>query len=122
MQEESCILCQEKLETLVHVFVQCPITEIIWANSRCLLRINRLNINSISQWVHVILNPCKYLGIKVEDEHAFILFAAVVCYQIWQLRNKVLHDNMIVNPIIVMRETNKVFENHWKAWNKHSLD
>ena len=55
------------------------------------------------------LNPCKYLGIKVEDENAFILFAAVVCDQIWQLRNKVLQDDMIIDPIIVMRETNKVF-------------
>ena len=74
VQEESCMLCQEKLETLVHVFVQCLVTEIIWANSRWSLRINRLNINSISQWVH--------LGIKVEDEHAFILFAIAVCDQI----------------------------------------
>jgi hypothetical protein len=91
-------------------FVQCPVTKIIWANSRWPLRINRLNISSISQWVHMILTQCKYLDVKVEDEHAFILFAGVVYDQIWHLRNKVLHDNTIVDPIILMRGTSKVFE------------
>ena len=47
------------------------------------------------------------------------LFAEVVCDQIWRLRNKVLCDSMGVDPIDFVRETNKVFESHWK---EHFLD
>lgn len=67
----------------------------------------------------MILNPCKYLGLRAKEEHEFTLFVELVCDQIWRLRNKVLCDNMGVDPIAFVRETNKVFESHWK---EHFLD
>uniref|UniRef100_A0A7N2N4G3 Uncharacterized protein n=1 Tax=Quercus lobata TaxID=97700 RepID=A0A7N2N4G3_QUELO len=50
-----------------------------------------------------------------------ILPARGVLLQRFQLRNKVLHDKMGVDPIAFVRETNKAFESHWKAWKEHSL-
>ena len=32
IDEKDCVLCETKEETLKHIFIDCPLSKIIWAN------------------------------------------------------------------------------------------
>jgi hypothetical protein len=67
------------------------------------------------QWCNIILHPEK-IGIPLPDIHLFQLFATVACDQIWMARNKVLHEDIVPNAMIISFTINRIVKLHHSAW------
>jgi hypothetical protein len=75
-----------------------------------------LRIDSLSDWLSIILHP-DIIGIPASYSHLFQIFAAVACDQIWFARNKTLHENLIPNALDISSCINRIALNHHSAWN-----
>jgi hypothetical protein len=112
----SCSLCSFPTDSLLHLFFSCPIARVVWRNSFWPLDSLALRIDSLSDWLSIILHP-DTIGIPVSDSHLFQIFAAVACDQIWFARNKALHENLIPNALDIYSCINRIALNHHSAWN-----
>jgi hypothetical protein len=74
-------------DSMVHLFLSCPIARVVWRNSLWSLDILALSISSMADWLYIILHP-HTIGVPASDSHFFQIFAAVACDQIWFARNK----------------------------------
>jgi hypothetical protein len=88
--DTTCHLCNAQVETALHIFTQCPITQSIWLTSPWPIHPNRLPFTSISDWVAFILNPGQHLNLQLQEAQSFTLLASVICDQVWFHRNKML--------------------------------
>jgi hypothetical protein len=112
----SCSLCSFPTDSLLHLFFSCPIARVVRRNSLWPLDSLALWIDSLSDWLSIILHP-DTIGIPASDSHLFQIFAAVACDQIWFARNKALHENLIPNALDISSCINKIALNHHLAWN-----
>ncbi|XP_062166910.1 uncharacterized protein LOC133873195 [Alnus glutinosa] len=113
--DSTCSLCSSSTDSLVHLFLSCPIARVVWRNSFWPLDILALRISSMAEWFNVILHPHR-IGIPAPDSHFFQIFAAVACDQIWFARNKAHHENLIPNAMALSVKINRLSKEHYWAW------
>ena len=58
----KCYLCNNAVESIEHLFIQCDWAAQIWLMSPWPINLDRLNNLSISNWVKMILYPKDLLG------------------------------------------------------------
>lgn len=84
-------------------------------NSFWPLDILALRISAMVQWLDIILHP-KKIGIPLSDIHLFQLFATIACDQIWMARNKALHDDIVLNALVISSTINRIVKLHHLVW------
>ena len=85
----ECFLCKNAVETIEHIFLQCPWTSLVWLMAPWPSNMFNLSHIDITEWVKCIIDPKAKLGIREEESHHFQLYASIVCDRIWMQRNKV---------------------------------
>ena len=84
-------LCSCNDESALHLFSNCSMARGLWFGSKWGIRMDFLNLSSISQFMKLILCPANILNLEVE-ENVFLLFGALLCDQICKYRNKVVFE------------------------------
>lgn len=83
-----CYLCNGHTESLSHLFVSCPLTIMIWANSPWQLQVEHLIRPSLIEWILGILQPhSKFISSGIDKEE-FIHFVVVAFENVWRSRNE----------------------------------
>lgn len=93
----SCPLCNEQQETLLYLFLECPISRILWSQSKWPLNLSSLAIATIQDWISFILNPKLKLGLSSQEVHPFQLFAILMLDFTWRLRNDIVHNQKVLS-------------------------
>ena len=89
LSEISCPLCSCNDESALHLFSNCSMARGLWFGSKWGIRMDFLNLSSISQFMKLILCPANILNLEVEKNEV-LLFEVLLCDQIWKYRNKVV--------------------------------
>ena len=84
----DCYLCNNAIESLEHIFLQCDLVAQIWFAGPWPLNMSHMHNVSIADWVKMIINPKHGLGLEGEEPKDFQLYATILCDQIWMTRNK----------------------------------
>lgn len=58
------------------------------------LDVAALGLQSIVEWIKILTDPVRLLNINPVDEHAFVVYAAVVMDTLWFARNQKAHQDM----------------------------
>uniref|UniRef100_A0A2N9GLU6 CCHC-type domain-containing protein n=1 Tax=Fagus sylvatica TaxID=28930 RepID=A0A2N9GLU6_FAGSY len=111
----QCQLCNSGVETLEHLFIECPFARIAWYLSPWPFRFNVISPLSISEWIKLILNPADLLGCPKEKERHLTLFAAICCDMIWMKRNEATRKPEKVEPAKLAAQTKLNYTNHFQA-------
>ena len=98
-EDLSCVLCGEAEESELHVFRDCMVIRMLWFASKIGLRWDHIEANSTVELVQKILNPPKELITDGLNQNKFTLMAAVICYEIWRMRNLMLSKNVKFDPM-----------------------
>ena len=60
----NCFLCNNALETIEHLFLQCDWAIQLWLLTPWPIYMSKLSSLSILDWIKVILNPKSMLGVE----------------------------------------------------------
>jgi len=112
--DTTCSLCSYPVDSLYHLFFTCPITRIVWRQSFWCLDSYALLLVDMIDWIQIILKP-GIMGILDSDIHLFQIFAALACDSIWFARNKVHHDNIVPNALVLSATINSTVLEHHSA-------
>lgn len=88
-----CFRCHSAVESVGHALFGCGHLSIIWCNSPFSL-IPIVDNCTFLQWF--------YLAFSVLDGPSFLL-AMVICWRLWDIRNPLLHGNLEVHDVDVIR-------------------
>jgi hypothetical protein len=112
----SCSLCSFPTDSMLHLFFTYPIARVVWRNSFWPLDSLALRIDSLSDWLSIILHP-KTIGIPISDSHMFQIFTSVAYDQIWFARNKAIHEDLIPNALDISASIKRIAKSHHSSWN-----
>ncbi len=57
----------------MHLFMECPVIEQVWALSPMPLLIHNMKVRNISEWVKILIKPEDQLGIHGDEAKEFII-------------------------------------------------
>lgn len=77
-----CPLCNGCVETASHLFLECPVSRMIWTTGQWPMRLDGFAGNGIVGWMSFVLEPRNMLV----EQRDFILYLAVVVDTIWYYR------------------------------------
>jgi hypothetical protein len=117
-----CLLCDSGIESLKHLFIECPISRIAWSLSPWSIRFDVYNFHSIVDWIKLILKPNPTLGIPKSEERTFSLYAAISCDVIWRSRNEFLQSQKPIEPRKIADSIRQICFLHCNAWEYKVFD
>uniref|UniRef100_A0A2N9ET81 Reverse transcriptase domain-containing protein n=2 Tax=Fagus sylvatica TaxID=28930 RepID=A0A2N9ET81_FAGSY len=104
-----CPLCKNDQESVVHIFLHCPIAKALWFGSQWGIRSEFLPISDASKLIEFILKPSSCIQVSVELEESFSLYGALIIDAIWKMRNHVVFERKNLQPEDMLRCINKTF-------------
>ena len=116
-----CPLCDSRIETLKHLFIECPISRIAWSLSPWSIQFDPSLFHSFVDWIKLILKPSG-LGIQKLEESLFSLYAAISCDVIWRRRNEVLQNPRPLYPKKIANNIRQIYYSHYQAWEYKVFD
>ncbi|KAG6730571.1 hypothetical protein I3842_01G087100 [Carya illinoinensis] len=116
----NCPLCDGTDETLLHLFIECPISRILWSQSNWLLNLSSLGLNSMKDWIQFILYPMRKLGLTSQEDHHFKIFAGLILGFIWRLRNDLVHNQKEFLLQKISLRLNLSYEENLQAWKENT--
>ena len=116
----SCPLCKAANDSLHHLFFDCFFVRVVWRHSFWPLNSSMFSFSSMMDWVKLIISPNSTLNIPLVDCHKFQIFASVACDILWYYKNKAFHDGITFDARGVSAHINKIFIEHFQAWNSVS--
>lgn len=76
-------------ETLDHLFINCPFSISMWANSKWQLRLDKINPRNIIAFIFELCSRTNAFSVPLDIRHECLNFAAVEMERIWRLRNQI---------------------------------
>jgi hypothetical protein len=73
------------------------------------------------EWIHLILDPEKFLNISNKEIHLFQVFVFVACDLLSLSRNKAQHESTIPEAISLAKTVGKIFLEHHSTWRSKTL-
>lgn len=80
-------ICFNEIETVEHLFLQCPLAQIIWRQSPWPIHSSVLCSVTIAQWIHTLCYSHKEMGFDKCLERPFLMWDAIAMDSIWMFRN-----------------------------------
>ncbi|XP_074293766.1 uncharacterized protein LOC141620693 [Silene latifolia] len=96
--DSSCKLCKSDLfvmETMEHLFRDCPVSRRLWASSECGIRTSMDSFMRIDHWIIGWISFLK----KLEDAEMRLIRFLAMLWCLWSIRNRVLFHDMDFHPI-----------------------
>lgn len=113
---DICYICCTEKETLEHLFLDCPVQQIIWRSSSFPFILQNIIPRTIHELLRAIIDPKGKLSLSEADAHHFQLFAAVALDQVWMLCNKIRMNSFTsFDPIKLAVGISKFSSEHLKA-------
>lgn len=112
----SCPLCNGPPESLQHIFLSCPLSRILWQNSRWPLNTTTFAHLPFASWIKAVLHPHSVLGIPIADVQKFQISTLVLMDFVWLARNKLLFYGAQPEPIGLLKRFKSVSAHHMEAW------
>jgi hypothetical protein len=78
-----CLLCNSKIETINHIFLDCEWTKQVWFASPLTINFEHLQIKTLSDWLDYMMQNS-----KAEDMQSI----ATILYSIWLARNEKVYN------------------------------
>lgn len=133
LSENTCVLCEEVVETRDHLYFECPFSEYVWSLCRIKLNIPLSQIGNITTEADLLKG--KFNAKDITYQLARLAFFVTV-WNIWQERTKRIFLDKEMNKIMVFR---RIYEDinillrtsQWKVnskedilanWNRHVTD
>ena len=88
--DPSCVLCNQEVESAIHLFSRCQATKALWFAACWGFRPDNGQFSSTSDIIKVILDPPSALC-QSQDLWRVTLNMALTLEEIWHTRNEVLH-------------------------------
>lgn len=120
--EISCVLCGEHPETLHELLLHCPLSRTVWNESPGQLDIRVFGEGSVAAWVQKILHPHQSIGIPLEEQHFFQIYAANAIDLTWAARNHVEHWGSKSDALVLVHRVLRVRREHKAAWDKKNFN
>ena len=114
----ACFLCKNAVETIEHIFLQCPWTSQVWLLAPWPLNMSNLSHIDIIEWIKCIIDPKTKLGIRDEESLHFQLYASIVCDRIWMQRNKARMGEDIGSVVDLVRTIQSSFIEQKATWDE----
>lgn len=86
----GCALCSiysDMEETLIHLFVECPMSMALAFGNKWSLRLDRWNISNLLKLFNVCLVPSFLSQSFGGGNRGFVSFMACYLYTVWNMRN-----------------------------------
>ena len=109
---QVCVLCNEALESTVHIFWECPLARAVWFGSVWGIRTDCIIINNASQLVELIITPPPKIISAGLCKKKFCLFGALLLDQLWKCRNAKIHDEREVCVDRIVSNVASLFSEH----------
>lgn len=93
-----CPLCDAAEESVEHLFLHCPFISCISRQAPQTINLAALELQSIMEWIKIVLDPSRMLNLSRKLEHSFVLYAVIAMDSIWFARNQVVHNHVPVDP------------------------
>ncbi|KAF4367084.1 hypothetical protein F8388_006392 [Cannabis sativa] len=110
-----CVLCNDAEDSLLHLFFHCPFARACWFSSHYCLHSDQVLLNSSADIVSWILHPPSGVVPIRLDAVRFTQFAALLCYSLWETRNRAFHDGSLPRPMDVLAKIVKLVEEFRQA-------
>ena len=91
LNDDSCLLCSEFPEDLIHLFLKCHIAKALWFTAVWGFRSEDFAATSSYDITNLILNP-PLLPNQASDQRIVSLTITFILEEIWHLRNSNLHS------------------------------
>ncbi|KAL0000486.1 hypothetical protein SO802_014267 [Lithocarpus litseifolius] len=98
INDTSCLLCKNVVETPCHLFLHCPIARALWFSVCWGFKPEEISASSTEDILNLVLNPPSPFSPAME-QWKISLTLALTLEEIWRLRNTELHSNA---PIILL--------------------
>ena len=99
MNSANCLMCDSKVESTSHLFLQCNFARAVWHESAFAIRTTELNTFSMKQWIWNYIKTNSIIGsMKMELLQAMF----TILWSIWKHKNMVLHKGKVPNPMEVV--------------------
>ena len=115
----TCVLCNQDMKFVNHIFVSCPytVTISIWSLSLWPVLTAFLGTLSPSNIMKFFIFPQCHLKIPTNEVHKFTLFASILFDKIWRIQNQTIFAGHTPNPKEGV-EMFKVYFDHILAWSQ----
>lgn len=110
---DRCYLCHNDHEDVDHLFMECPVSKLLWWNSPWQIKLERFSHIGLTQWILQILGNNHNLPIP-DDEQVFLKhFLCTVLELTWASRNKCWKDGIPPDPHTLSQQVNSTARRYW---------
>ncbi|KAL5582506.1 hypothetical protein UlMin_014948 [Ulmus minor] len=102
--DTHCPLCGQESETLIHLLLFCDIVKIIWFSSPWNIRPDSLLVVAPADLISLLLQMEENLNCG-----NLLLFASILFDLVWKSRNEVVHGRCSPDPMVLLRQIIKAF-------------
>ncbi|KAB1223734.1 hypothetical protein CJ030_MR2G016681 [Morella rubra] len=106
----TCQLCGAAEETVTHLFLDCPFLLRVWRSGPWPLDLSALGLQSMVDWIKLLLNPITAHNVNPDDEHAFVVYAVIVMDSLWFARNQKVHHNTSADPNVIFQSIQRCYK------------
>ena len=107
IQDTRCCLCEDPLESIIHLFTSCPVARAIWFGSCCNIRIDNMKVRSCEDLLKMVVDPAsspnQFSFIDKHLSHQISLHMALTLETIWSLRNQMIHNGDQVKLLSIIK-------------------
>lgn len=96
LNDDSCLLCFDFPEELIHLFLRCPTAKALWFTAYWGFRSEDFTTSTSNDITNLDLNP-SLPTLQVSDQITVSLSMAFTLEEIWHLRNSNLHSKSPLN-------------------------
>lgn len=82
MLDNSCPLCNEEVESTIHLLTTCHLSKALWYGSQWGIKTDEINFQSPDQFISLLLNRPQ----NVSNKEELALFGAILFLKFWQAR------------------------------------
>ncbi|KAF3436741.1 hypothetical protein FNV43_RR19490 [Rhamnella rubrinervis] len=106
INDASCPICLTRIETIEHLFLDCPWTQVVWFGSPLQIRMREMDTSHFGNWLNETFQA--FYGLDCKDKGPSSLLA-YICWFIWKERNNLIFNHKPVDP-------HNIISKAWKAY------
>lgn len=107
--------CPYQTKTAYHLFLECPISKVLWLKSPWQLNLAGFTTSNIEDWLRIILGQRPLLPLDATEQVKLAQFAVVTMERVWLERNRLLKGHPAMNWLDISASINRGFFKYWKG-------
>lgn len=101
------------MESIRHIFFQCPINKYLWLQSLWNINIDAFGSFTMERWICFLLGDSNQLPLDDSELHKMTHFAVVLMERTWLERNRILKGHPPLDWMDIARSLNCQFLKYW---------